>query len=206
MKYILEFNDYSNRESSTRTKSLSEEEFLEILKTECSQFSLNNDQLYRKSNTSFGKFGLFMESERKTTIGTYSYKDFFEERRGYLVPRYKSLIGSTTELGAEYFGSDSKVYLVIPFNNSNIIFSGSPDLGLWSNSEEVFRDELFILKNYEDNFKIPLDELKKIRNSSTLGNYGKDRFDEYGFEFFTNSNCLLLDLSELDWLKEELNS
>lgn len=32
MKYILEFNDYSNRESSTRTKSLSEEEFLEILK------------------------------------------------------------------------------------------------------------------------------------------------------------------------------
>lgn len=141
-----------------------------------------------------------MESERKTTIGTYSYKDFFDERRGYLVPRYKSLIGSTTELGAEYFGSDSKVYLVIPFNNSNIIFSGCPDLGLWSQSKEVFRDELFILKNYEDNFKIPLDELRKIRNSSTLGNYGRD-FDEYGFEFFTNSNCLLLDLIELDWLR-----
>jgi hypothetical protein len=76
MKFILEFNDYSDRESPTRTKSLSKEEFLEILKKECNQFSFNNDQLYRRTNNSFGKFGLFLEAERKGTIGQYLYKDF----------------------------------------------------------------------------------------------------------------------------------
>lgn len=204
MKFILEFNEYSDRESPTRTKSLSKEEFLEILKKECNQFSFNNDQLYRRTNNSFGKFGLFLEAERKGTIGQYLYKDFFNMRKGYPVPRYKSLIGSTSLDGAAYFGSESTVYLVIPFDNSEIVFAGSPDLAIWSKSKQEFTDDLFILEKYKSNFKIPLNKLEFIRNTSSLSSYTS--LDKYGFEFFTNSSCLLLDIKEIDWLKEELNS
>ena len=202
MKFILEFLDFSNRESSTRTKSINKEEFLEILKNECSQFSFDNDQLYRKTNSNFGKFGLFMESERKGTIGKYSYSDFFDNRKGYPVPRYKSLIGSTTIEGSEYFGSTGRVYLVIPFNNSEIVFAGSPDLALWSRTNEKFRDGLFTMKKYKDNFKVPLEKLESIRNTSTLSSYTK--IYKYGFEFFTNANCLLIDINEIEWLKNQI--
>ena len=204
MKFILEFNDYVNRESSTRTKSLSKEEFLKILKSECSQFSFDNDQLYRRTNKTFGEFGIFFESERKGTIGQYSYKNFFNMRKGYPVPRYKSLIGSTSLDGADHFGSDSTLYLVIPFDNSEIVFAGSPDLALWSKSKQKFTDDLFILQKYKDNFKIPISRLESIRNSSSLSSY--TTLDKYGFEFFTNSSCLLLDIKEIDWLKKELNN
>jgi hypothetical protein len=204
MKFILEFNEYSDRESQTRTKGLSKEEFLQILKKECSQFSFSNDQLYRRTNKSFGKFGLFLEAERKGTIGKYSYTDFFDMRRGYPVPRYKSLIGSTSLDGAAYFGSESTVYLVIPFDNSEIVFAGSPDLAIWSKSKQEFTDDLFILEKYKSNFKIPINRLEFIRNTSSLSSYTS--LDKYGFEFFTNSSCLLLDIKEIDWLKEELNS
>jgi hypothetical protein len=203
MKFILEFLDFSNRESSTRTKSLNKEEFLEILKNECSQFSFDNDQLYRRTNKTFGKFGLFMESERKGTIGKYSYSDFFDIRKDYPVPRYKSLIGSTSLDGAAYFGSDSTVYLVIPFNNSEIVFAGSPDLALWSRTNEKFRDDLFILEKYKSNFKVPLEKLENIRNTSTLSSY-TTIIDKYGFEFFTNANCLLIDINEIEWLKNQI--
>jgi hypothetical protein len=203
MKFILEFNDYLDRESRTRTKSLSKEEFSEILKKECNQFSFKNDQLYRRTNNSFGKFGLFVESERKGTIGKYSYTDFFDMRKGYPVPRYKSLIGSTALDGAAYFGSESTVYLVIPFDNSEIVFAGSPDLALWSRFKQEFTDDLFILERYKSNFKIPLNRLESIRNTSSLSSF--KTLEKYGFEFFTNSSCLLLDIKEIDWLKEELN-
>lgn len=92
MIYLLEFNDYVDRKSETRTKPLSEEEFLEILKTKCKNFSFSNDQLWRGTNKSFGDYGLYLEKERKGTIGKYNYKDFFDVRKDYIVPRYKSLI------------------------------------------------------------------------------------------------------------------
>jgi len=202
MKFILEFLDFSNRESSTRTKSINEKEFLEILKSECSQFSFDNDQLYRRTNSNFGKFGIFMESERKGTIGTYSYKDFFDIRKDYPVPRYKSLIGSTSLDGAAYFGSDSTLYLVIPFDNSEIVFAGAPDLALWSRTHQEFRDDLFILEKYKSNFKVPLEKLESIRNTSTISSY--TAVNKYGFEFFTNANCLLIDINEIEWLKNQI--
>lgn len=202
MKFILEFNDYANRESSSRTKSLSKEEFLSILKENCSYFSFNNDQLYRKTNNSFGKYGLFISEERKGTIGQYNYHTFFDLRKGYPVPRYKSMIGSTTQKGAEYFGSSNKVYLVIPFNNSEIVFAGSPDLALWSRVNQEFTDDLFILSKYTKDFKIPKNRLQSILNSSKLS--WSLKVEQYGFEFFTNSNCLLLDLNEINWLEKEL--
>lgn len=203
MRFILEFKDYSERESKTRTKSLSEEEFLEILKKECSQFSFENDQLYRGTNNSFGEFGLFLESERKGTIGQYSYKDFFDDRKGYPVPRYKSLIGTTTKLG-KIFASESNLYLVIPFDNAEIVFAGSPDIAIWSKKGQEFTDDLFILEKYKNNFKVPVDKLTSIRNSSTIKDYDT-KLEKYGFEFFTNSNCLLLDIDKVDWLKAKMS-
>ena len=192
-----------SRESRTRTKSLSEEEFLEIIRTNCKNFSFMNDLLWRKSNKDFGQLGLFLESERKATIGKYNYHTFFDLRKEYPVPRYKSLIGSTTEKGAEYFGSDTDLYMVIPFDNSQIVFAGSPDLALWSKTKEDFSDRLFIMKEYTKNFEVPVDELTKIRDASTLSSWSK-KLPEFGFEFFISSPCLLIHKSKVNWLRNNL--
>ena len=95
---ILEFQEFMDRESKTRTKGLNEEEFLEVFKENCKNFSFDNDMLWRNSNN-FGDFGIFFEEARIATIGTYNYKDFFDDRKEYIVPRYKSLIGSNTKEG-----------------------------------------------------------------------------------------------------------
>ena len=137
MKFLLEFDDYKSRESETRTKPLTEEEFLEILKTNCKNFSFSNDQLWRGTNNRFGSLGLYLEAERKGTIGNFNYKDFFDVRKDYIVPRYKSLIGSTEPIGAEYLGSVGNLYLIIPFDDANIVFAGASDLALWSNQQNA---------------------------------------------------------------------
>jgi hypothetical protein len=209
MKYLKIYEDFQSlddiksKHSETRTKALSEDEFLEVFRKECKNFSFLNDQLWRCSNNSFGRFGLFFETERKGTIGTYNYKDFFDLRNDYPVPRYKSLIGSTTREGADLFGSGSNNYLVIPFDNSKLVFAGSPDLALWSRTGEKFCDSLFIMKEYEKGFRVPIEKLESIRNSSSLGRY--KNLDKYGFEFFTNGNCLLLEESKISWLINEVS-
>jgi hypothetical protein len=202
MKFLLEFDDYKSRESKTRTKPLGEQEFLEIFKTNCKNFLFSNDQLWRGTNDHFGKLGLYLESERKRTIGNYNYKDFFDVRKNYLVPRYKSLIGSTEKDGAEYLSSEGNVYLVIPFDESNIVFAGSPDLAWWSKKGQEFTDELFVLEQYTKDFKVPTDKLWSILSNSKLKGF-EDTFvkRKLGFEFFTNSNCLLLSVDKVDWLK-----
>ena len=206
MKFLLEFDDYKSRDSETRTKPLREEEFLKILETNCKNFSFSNDQLWRGTNNRFGSFGLYLEGERKGTIGKYSYKDFFEIRKDYIVPRYKSLIGSTEFNGAEYLAIEGNVYLVIPFDGANIVFAGAPDLALWSKLGQEFTDDLFVLETYLKDFKVPNEKLWSICSSSKLGSFSskiKDR--KLGFEFFTNSSCLLLSKDKVDWLKSILN-
>ena len=192
----------SSRESTTRTKSISEEEFLDILRENCNNFSFENDILWRNSGGDFGDFGLFLEKERRQTIGKYSYKTFFDLRKGYPVPRYKSLIGSSSREGADFLGSGSKNFIVIPFDNSQIVFAGSPDLALWSKVDQEFTDDLFVMTQYGENFKVPNYKLSAIRSSSKLGTFKKAK--EYGFEFFTTSPCLLLHESKIDWLKSML--
>ena len=205
MIFLLEFDDYKERESKTRTKSLSEEEFLKTLKTNCKNFSFDNDQLWRGTNNRFGSYGLYLEAERKGTIGEYSYKDFFDVRKDYIVPRYKSLIGSTEFNGAEHLSSEDSVYLVIPFDDSNIVFAGAPDLALWSRKKQDFTDKLFILETYVKDFKIPYDKLWSILLSSTLSGFENIiKKQKLGFEFFTNSKCLLLSKDKVDWLKSIL--
>jgi hypothetical protein len=212
MKYLRlfeNFDDLSSRESQTRTKPLSEEELLGILKENCKQFSFSNDQLWRRSNDIGGYYnnkdlGIFFSAERKRTIGSYNYKDFFDLRKDYPVPRYKSLIGSTTKKGADYFGSGNKSYLIIPFDDSQIVFAGSPDLALWSRVEQEFTDDLFLMKTYSKNFKVPVEKLDSIRNLSKLSSWS-GKLPELGFEFFTTSPCLLIHESKIDWLKDNLS-
>lgn len=193
----------------TRTKKISEEEFLNIFNNECKNFSFSNDQLWRKTNNKFGYFGQFVPYDRKETIGVYKYKDFFDLRKDnnkdYPVQRNKSLIGSTTPDGAEYFGSDSKVFLVIPFDNSKIIFSFAPDLAMLVKYEDNFTDDMFIMLEYVKNFKVPESKLvAKLTSSkmSSLENKIKER--NLGFEFFTNSDCLLLSSDKVEWLKNKI--
>lgn len=203
MKLILEYEEFRNRESLTRTKKLTDKEFLDTLRDNCKNFSFDNDILWRGTNSYFGKYGLYFEAERKNTIGNYSYKDFFDKRKDYVVPRYKSLIGSTTKMGAEYLSSDMCVYMVIPFDNAKIVFAGAPDLALWAKVKQKFTDELFILDEYTDGFKVKESELNSILMKSNLASY-IEKVKIYGFEFFTNENCLLLAADKVDWLKENL--
>ena len=201
---ILEFQEFMDRESRTRTKGLNEQEFLEVFRENCKNFSFDNDMLWRNSNN-FGDFGLFFEEARRGTIGTYNYKDFFDDRKEYIVPRYKSLIGSTTKEGAEAFASDVNTYIVIPFDGANIVFSCSPDLALLSKTKQEFSDSLFLLKQYDAGFKSPVSELFDIMSHTTLSSF-RDMFVEknLGFEYFTNANCLMIKEDKIGWLKSNI--
>ena len=204
MKRILEFQDFMDRESRTRTKGLNEQEFLEVFRENCKNFSFDNDMLWRNSNN-FGDFGLFFEKDRNGTIGTYNYKDFFDDRKDYIVPRYKSLIGSTTKEGSEAFASTSTTYIVIPFDGANIVFSCSPDLALLSKMKQEFSDSLFLLKQYDAGFKAPVSELFDIMSHTAISTF-TDIFvnKNLGFEYFTNANCLMIKEEKLAWLKSNI--
>jgi hypothetical protein len=199
---ILEFNEFSDRESKTRTKPLSDKEFLEILKNKCTNFSFTNDFLWRNTNK-FGDFGLYLEAERKGTIGKWNYHTFFDQRKDYPVPRFKSLIGSTTKEGAEFLGSEEHVYLVIPFDNSKLVFAPTPDIALLSKvMKKDYSDDMFIMVEYLDNFRVPIEFLEKELLKTGLTN--SSRIKDLGFEFFTNSNCLLLSADKIGWLKNNI--
>jgi len=143
-----------------------------------------------------------LEAERKGTIGNFNYKDFFDFRKDYIVPRYKSLIGSTEPNGAEYLGSEGNLYLIIPFDDANIVFAGASDLALWSKLGQEFSDNLFVLETYVKSFKVPNEKLWSIFSSSKLGSFSNKIKDKnLGFEFFTNSPCLLLSKDKVDWLR-----
>ena len=204
MKIILEFQEFIDRESRTRTKGLNEEEFLEVFRENCKNFSFDNDMLWRNSNN-FGDFGLFFEKDRNGTIGTYNYKDFFDDRKDYIVPRYKSLIGSTTKEGSEAFASTSTTYIVIPFDDANIVFSCSPDLALLSKMKQEFSDSLFLLKQYDAGFKAPVSELFDIMSNTTISSLIDTSIKKnLGFEYFTNANCLMIIEEKIGWLKSNI--
>ena len=204
MKIILEFQEFIDREPRTRTKGLNEEEFLEGFRENGKNFSFDNDMLWRNSNN-FGDFGLFFEKDRNGTIGTYNYKDFFDDRKDYIVPRYKSLIGSTTKEGSEAFASTSTTYIVIPFDGANIVFSCSPDLALLSKMKQEFSDSLFLLKQYDAGFKAPVSELFDIMSNTTISSLIDTSIKKnLGFEYFTNANCLMIKEEKIGWLKNNI--
>lgn len=205
MRKILEFLEFADRESPTRTKSIDEEEFLRVFRENCKNFSFDNSLLWRQA-ANFGPFGLFFSADRRGTIGSYRYKEFFDDRKGYPVPRQKSLIGSTTPEGAEYFGNSSKVYMVIPFDGSSLVFACMPDLALMAKfSDEEFSDDHFLLRQYGTGFQAPEEELfsmmAKTKLSSLRDTVVKKRL---GFEFFTDANCLMIEMEKVEWLRSNI--
>lgn len=198
-----EFNEFNDRESISRSKPLSEDEFLKIVNENCKNFSFKNDQLWRNKNSNYD-MSIFIEESRKSTYGSgYSYHDFFNLRNEYPVPRYKSLIGSTSMIGAELLASYSGsqyTHLVIPFDNTQIVFTPTPDMAILPRFVKEFKDDMFIMKEYINNFKFPEEFLK----SKCVEIIGEDKYlkvKDYGFEFFTNGPCLLLKKDKIDWLK-----
>lgn len=198
MKYILEFTDYEkylNKESRTRTKELDEEEFIQIFKENCTQFSFKNDQLWRgKGDT--GEFGLFLGQERSGTIGKYKYQSIMKD--DLPVVRKNSLIGSTSREMAKHLTSDgawgsSPAYLVIPFDNSKIVFCKYFDIAVGERSGKEISLDDFELVTYKKGFKCPYKGQVMPR-----GNVGN--------EFFTDSYCLLVREDKVKWLESILGN
>lgn len=188
-----------------RSKSLEDDEFLDILNKNCKNFSFNNEKLWRSKSIKDGYLQLFTPNPRNAD--PLAFKDFFnkiENDKDYPVIRKNSLIGGTNkEICKTLVGAE--MYLVIPFDNSEMIFC--PICDLWAlrdrndgrNSNNIggkmISKDNFIKVTYDKNFKIPLAELNVLPKSNTGAG---------GCEFFTSSPCLLIHESKIDWLKENI--
>jgi hypothetical protein len=211
MKYLKNFEPFVEGLAGTnydipdiiRCKDLSEEEFLNILNTNCKNFSFQNDLLWRSKGKRGGDLQLFEPNLRRAD--PLAFPKFFNKIKddpNFPVKRQKSLIGvSDKEILKKLVGEE--MWLVIPFDESQIIFC--PIVDLWAlddqrmkKSEKVggrdVSEENFIMKTYTSNFQIPLSELERLRNANIKN----------GVEFFTSSPCLLVHESKVNWLRNKL--
>lgn len=217
MKHILNFNSYCegisiqdyNKPNIQRSRSLSEEEFLDILKTNCKNFSFMSDELWR-NKYSENKLELFTPDYRKAKpLAFPNFFDKIDDDPSYPVMRKKSLIGGTKkDIVKQLVGGEN--YLVIPFDNSEIIFC--PVVDLWAMDDqrrkgtelvnkEPVDEKHFIKVTYNKNFEIPIDELESVASKYGLEMKGGGK---HGYEFFTSSPCLLLHESKINWLRNNI--
>lgn len=73
MKRILEFQEFMDRESKTRTKGLNEKEFLEVFRKNCKNFSFKNATCFGETQTTLETLGCFsnqIEKEQSEHITT----------------------------------------------------------------------------------------------------------------------------------------
>ena len=209
MKYLKSFKESlagidTNLETIERCKDLNEGEFLELLKMNCKNFSFNNDMLWRsKVKGKKSDLQLFQPSPRNAK--PVAFPNFFNQiadDSNFPVKRKNSLIGSTDPEKLKILVGDD-LFLVIPYDNSEIVFC--PIIDLWALSDNrrggselvdktPISEDNFIMVNYTSDFKVPLDELSKLNKAITHA----------GVEFFTSSKCLLLHESKIDWLRNFL--
>lgn len=206
---ILKFNEATELKSK-RVKGLSEEEFLDILRNNCKNFSFENDLLWR-SKKSEAPLQLFEPEFRSNTNNVLAFPDFFnkiENDDEYPVARKKSLIGCTKKELSQMLVCDD-VFLVIPFDDSEIVFCPAMDLWALADNRRAkekltvggreISKEHFVKTTYTKGFKIPFNELLKIPNNKLkAGNYGD------ASEFFISNPCLLIHESKIAWLKENI--
>jgi hypothetical protein len=196
-----------------RSRDISEEEFLEILRTHCQNFSLDNDPLYRMKSKK-GDLQLFTPMPRNAK--PVAFPKFFndiENNPDYPVIRKNSLIGGTNLTVLKVLISDIPPYHVIPFDGSELVFC--PVMDLWALADDPSKwnhrrgenqliggkepgMENFIKVTYEKGFRIPSVELNKLPNAK-----GKTKMGE-AYEFFISSPCLLIHDSKMDWLRNNL--
>ncbi len=217
MKLILEFSDFVQ---TTRTKPITEEEFLEIFNTNCKNWSKDNDQLLRGNDQYKHDFGFF---DAKQIRGKgISFRKWFDEIENqedkYPVVRNRGLIGlgggefdkmfKVCGMLGSHYRLDGRVFTVIPFDNSKIVFAPTMDMEfLIPMDDEKIRngrppEGTFTMLEYGPNFKVPSDKLKKIDKARKVGRKGSIGASDrgHGFEFFTSSPCLLVSVDLRDWL------
>lgn len=190
-----------------RSRDISEEEFLDILRTHCQSFSLDNDPLYRIKSKK-GDLQLFTPMPRNAS--PVAFPNFFNEIENdpdYPVIRKNSLIGGTNLRVLKALIEDIPPYHVIPFDGSELVFC--PVMDLWALADNRnTKDQLisgkkpgkenFIKVTYEKGFKIPSVELNQLPNAK-----GKTKMGE-AYEFFTSSPCLLIHDSKMNWFINNL--
>lgn len=199
VKYLRTF------ENNTKYETISDVDFFKILETNCKNFSLDDDPLYRGDEIN-EKFILHNPESRVEGI---TFVDFFKEKEKnldtYPVVRKNSSFGvgggSVGEMirVASILGSldDGIVYRVIPFDNSKMVFCPIYDLKALNMFDvDDVDDDNFIMVEYSKNFKVPVKELKKLQKEIV----GKD-YSSKGFEFFISSPCLLINIKNEYLLK-----
>jgi hypothetical protein len=184
-----------------RTRKLSEEEFLEIFNENCKNFSFTNDQLWRNKKKKYD-LELFTPNYRRAKPS--AFPKFFDEIEGdsyYPVKRKKSLIGGTNKDFNKHLVSADN-YLVIPFDNSEIVFCPTYDLLAMSDNRlkgselidgKKISDKHFVKVNYTEGFEIPRKEISAI-----------PKHNEKSYEFFISSPCLMVHEDKIDWFRNNL--
>ena len=209
MKYLKSFKESiagvdSNLEVIERCKDLNEQEFLDLLNQNCKNFSFSNDLLWRsKKRGSKSDLQLFQPSPRNAK--PIAFPNFFNniaDDPNFPVKRKNSLIGGTDPKKLKML-VEADIFLVIPYDNSEIVFCPVVDL-CWLSDDREGKGELvnkkpisednFVMVNYTPDFKIPTDELSKLDKVNLRA----------GAEFFTSSPCLLLHESKIDWLRNSI--
>jgi hypothetical protein len=191
-----------------RSRDISEEEFLDILKTNCQNFSLDNDPLYRMKGKK-GDLQLFTPMPRNAKpLAFPEFFDKIENNPDYPVIRKNSLIGGTNLEVLKMLIDNIPPYHVIPFDGSELVFC--PVMDLWALADNRGGSagkliggkepgmENFIKVSYEKGFRVPSNELNRLPNSK-----GQTRMGN-AYEFFTSSPCLLIHDSKMAWLKNNL--
>ena len=212
MKHLKSFSESNlvnvdpDMDKIDRTKELSEEEFLEILNTKCKNFSFMNDLLWRGKPKKYD-LELFEPGYRNTKGMTFvNFFNKIENDPDYPVVRKKSLIGGTHKENVERI-TEFKTYMVIPFDNSEIVFcpiidlmgiQDDPKSGKLKDGSPVTKD-VFVKVPYTKNFQVPKTEIEIIRSKYKLRGSR-----ETGYEFFTSSPCLLVYDDKINWLRNNI--
>lgn len=195
-----------NLEIIKRCEDISEDQLFDIFYKNCKNFSFDNDQLYRGKSGS-NLFQLYQPNYRNARpVAFLKFFNKIEKDPNYPVVRKKSLIGGTNVETIKLL-TGCNPYLVIPFDNIEIIFA--PVMDLWAmdddrrmGSEKISGKDIgpehFVKTTYTKNFKIPFDDLEKIKHKNI------DILRKRGAEFFISSPCLLIHPSKIEWFKNNI--
>jgi hypothetical protein len=189
----------SNLKELKRTKELNGSDFLEILNENCKNFSFDNTQLWRSKTK---KYDLELFTPAPRNADPLAFKDFFNEIEKnieeYPVVRKNSLIGGTDKEICKFLvGGD--MYLVIPFDDSEIVFC--PMMDMWAMSDN--RKNLTGKNMLVNGRPISKDNFKKVSYTKNF-QYLDKGWNNKGCEFFISSPCLLVHESKIDWLKKNM--
>jgi hypothetical protein len=198
-----------------RTKEINGADVLQILDENCKNFSFSNTQLWRSRAKKYN-FELFKPAPRNAD--PLAFKDFFNDIANktdeYPVVRKNSLIGGTDKDICERIVKGD-VYLVIPFDDSEIVFC--PVFDLWAMSDDRKKVNLQNIDSLTDDVinldgknmtidgrAISKDDFTKVTYTENFQYLDKGKGGN-GCEFFLSSPCVLIHESKIEWLKKNLN-